>query len=357
MNLVKIIKNKYFNTGLNLKTDSTISTDLSQVQSLLELCPMHKKTPLNSYEKLAKNLNISELWIKNEGERMGLGSFKALGASYVIASHAAREKNKFKQNVQWSSVLSKKVYVTASAGNHGLSVAVGAKLFGAKAVIFLSENVPKAFAKKLEDKGADVIIEGHTYEQSQDAAIKKSKENNWILLSDSTWEGYEDAKDVMEGYLMSPFEAFEEFPGKPTHIFLQAGVGGFAAAVAALARKTYLSYPKIIIVEPTEAPALQASIENGFLTEVNGDVSEMGRLDCKVPSLLALSDLSLTANYFVTLSDDYVQQTLDDLDQEGLTTTPSGGAGYACLKYLRKTKEIELNNDSKVLIFISELDF
>ena len=95
------------------------------------------------------------------------------------------------------------------------------------------------------------------------AAAEAATQNNWTLLSDSTWENYSAGVDVMAGYLIMASEAFEECAVTPTHIFLQAGIGGFPASVAAFARRYYGNEPKIIIVEPTEAPVIQASIAAG----------------------------------------------------------------------------------------------
>ena len=150
-------------------------------QALLERCPVHSATPM---------VNALGLHIKDERGRMGLGSFKALGAAYVIAHEA-----------QLGS-LEGRTYVTASAGNHGMSVAAGAKVFGAKSVIYLSETVPAGFADRLREKGAEVVIEGSDYEASMAGAQAAAEANGWTLLSDSSWNGYFDLPHrLMEGYL------------------------------------------------------------------------------------------------------------------------------------------------------------
>jgi diaminopropionate ammonia-lyase len=158
----------------------------------------------------------------------------------------------------------------------------------------------------------------------------------------------------MAGYLIMASEAFEDCPETPTHIFLQAGIGGFPASVAAFARKFYGNGPKIVVVEPTEAPVIQASIAAGKAVEVQGDVSIMGRLDCKVPSLAALSSLAQTANYCITITDQESKDCLKELADKGLSTSESGGAGYAALKKAIKNNDCELSTDSKVMLILTE---
>ena len=133
----------------------------------------------------------------------------------------------------------------------------------------------------------------------------------------------------MAGYLIMASEAFEECPVTPTHIFLQAGIGGFPASVAAFARRYYGNEPKIIIVEPTEAPVIQASIAAGKAVEVKGEVSIMGRLDCKVPSLAALSSLASTANYCMTITD---QESTDCLTELSIFVYPLFINSSICLR-------------------------
>ena len=354
------VKNPFFKSGMLSDVSKNplmqVSTNVKAVRKLLELCPVAARTPLTSSSLLADNLGIKNLWFKDERERMGLGSFKAIGASFVIASRAAEVVPENSPQEVWANALKGKCFVSASAGNHGLSLAAGARLFGAKAVIYLSKNVPSSFADLIRSYDAEVIIHGDDYDESLQAAIKASSDNDWILLSDSTWEGYHLGVHVMQGYLVAAAEAFEDCPEPPTHIFLQAGVGGFPAAIAALARKFYGDSPLIVIVEPTTAPVLQASIDAGKAVEVKGGVSNMGRLDCKIPSIAALSSLSQTSNYFMTITDEEADQCLSKLSSEGLGTSPSGGAGYAGLIKCVNDKGCEISSDSRVMVFLSEKD-
>lgn len=297
------------------------------VRALLELCPVAAQTPLVSASDLAREWGLSALHIKDERARMGLGSFKALGAAYVIAHEAAATGAS-----DMTRALRGRTYVTASAGNHGLSVAAGARVFGAQAVIFLADTVPESFAQRLRDKGAVVRREGSDYAASMQGAERASREETMTLLSDSSWAGYMDLPwRLMEGYLAMAAEAAEQMPEPPTHIYLQAGVGGLAGAAAAYFRDVWGDAPHIIVVEPEAAPALIDSIRVGRVVDTVGPDSHMGRLDCKTPSAIALRGLSEDADVFVTLGEDEGAAVLAVLERHGLATSSSGGAGLAAV--------------------------
>ncbi|GGE52018.1 pyridoxal-phosphate dependent enzyme [Actibacterium pelagium] len=324
------------------------SVEASKVGALLSRCPAAKETPLVDATGLAP---VAKFWIKDERERMNLGSFKALGAAYVIATHAVAASP-----TPDATTLRGRTYVTASAGNHGMSVAAGAKVFGAQAVVFISETVPETFAERLKAQNATVVRDGADYAASIEAAMKAANANGWTLLSDSSWDGYVDLPHLlMEGYLQMAAEAVTQCDAVPTHIFLQAGVGGMAGAAAAYARKAWGDEPQIIIVEPDAAPALQASISAGKSTFADGPDSIMGRLDCKEPSLIALNGLARDADKFLTLSDDEVLEMLPVLEQHGLSTTASGGAGIAAAMRPDVQEALGIGPESRVLCILSEV--
>ncbi len=339
------LNNPWRGTGLDLEPPLPIA-DATGVAALLAQCPAHAPTPLLDHPDLAAEAGVARLWIKDERARMGLGSFKALGAAHAIARAAAGAV----QGTDWTQALTGQSYVTASAGNHGLSVAAGARLFGAEAIVFLSETVPEAFAERLRAKGARVVRAGATYEASMEAAEAAAATEGWTLLSDSSWPGYTELPlRVMEGYLQLAAEAAQQIDTPPTHILLQAGVGGLAAAVAAHARAVWGETPTIVIVEPDAAPALIESIRTGRITDTQGPVSAMGRLDCKTPSMIALAGLARDADLFVTLSEAAAERGVEILAAHGLATTPSGGAGLAAL-----FAGLDCGPDARVLAILSE---
>ena len=320
------------------------SVDAAAPARLLARCPKSSRTPLVQSKALADRTQVGAVFVKDERARMQLGSFKALGAAYVIACDAEAGR------------ASGQTYVTASAGNHGLSVAAGAAAFGAQAAVFLAASVPEAFAARLRALGADVRRAGETYEESMAAAAEVAQQNGWALLSDSSWPGYVDRpRTLMEGYLALMQEVVDQMPEMPTHIFLQAGVGGLASASAAYARKVWGPEPVIVVVEPDAAPALFASVKAGSPQVTEGPVSAMGRLDCKEPSLIALKGLARDASAFMTITEEEGHSGCDACAEAGLPSTPSGAAGVAGLMAaVSDAADLGLNRSARVLVFLSE---
>ncbi|MGN8157268.1 diaminopropionate ammonia-lyase [Salinisphaera sp. SWV1] len=328
---------------------------------LLAECPAYHQTPLHELASLAVEADWSGLMVKDETQRMGLGSFKALGGAYAVAQLVAEAVENKTGRVPAPSELigdetrriaSSMVFVCASAGNHGLAVAAGADVFGARAIVYLDDTVPEYFAERLRSKGTGVVRGGSVYEQSMEAARRNADSNGWLLVSDSSWPGYTGVPAlVMEGYTVMAEEvraACEASSVWPTHVALQAGVGGMAAAVAAHIRGHWPVQPEIVVVEPDRAACLQASMEAREPTRVQGPISNMSRLDCKDVSLLAFESLKHTADRFITVTDKAAQLAVDRFSTHGLQTTPSGAAGLAGLKAL------DLPATAQPLVFITE---
>lgn len=322
---VDILENPWRGVGLpdeRLAHAPWPSVDATAVAALLARCPAAAETPLVEVPGFGCGL-----WLKDERGRMGLGSFKALGAAYVIACDAVATGAE-----DMGRALEGRTYVTASAGNHGLSVAAGARIFGARAVVYLSETVPEGFAARLRGKGACVRRAGEDYAASMAAAERAAQAGEGVLLSDSSWSGYTALPHrLMEGYLAMAAEIGARMPAPPDVIALQAGVGGMAAAVAAYLRAVWGAGLRIVVVEPDFAPALIGSIRAGQPVVAEGPVSIMGRLDCKVPSLIALKGLARDADAFATVSEREAARVLPALAERGMATTPSGAAGVAAI--------------------------
>lgn len=324
--------------------------------SLLAACPAYAPTPLHDRADLAAGTGIARLWVKDETARMGLGSFKALGGAFAVAQIILDRAGATDPRDPAAVAMAKGLtFVTASAGNHGLSVAAGARVFGAQAAIVLSAAVLEAFADRIRAKGAKVIRVQGSYEDSVAEAARlgaERAEQGWIHLADGSWPGYTAAPAlVMEGYSVLAEEcraALEQGGEWPDHIVLQAGVGGLAAAMAAHVRANWPVQPRITVVEPAAAPCLKRSVAAGTLTRAEGPVSNMGRLDCKDASLLAFECLRTAADDFVTVSDAEAVDAATRLTEAGLATTPSGAAPFAALG------KLGLPASARVLLVVSE---
>ncbi|WP_170410104.1 pyridoxal-phosphate dependent enzyme [Ruegeria atlantica] len=314
-----------------MKNSTTL--DVAKPLALLAACPAYNPSPLET-----RSLQGQSILIKDETNRMGLGAFKALGGVYAVArliearvGHPLEAGAFLDEPVK--TVARTMTFVCASAGNHGMAVAAGARLFGAKARIHLADTVPEDFAVRLRDKGAEVVRSGDDYEASVAAAIGDAEATGAIHLADGSWPGYtEPPRLVMEGYTVIAEEMRTQLQssGKwPSHVYLQAGVGGLAAGIAYMIRSNWAVQPRIIVVEPDAAPCLRDSARAGQIVTVEGPVSNMGRLDCKTPSMLALGILERCADDWVTISDAQALDAVEHARELGFATTPSGAAGLA----------------------------
>lgn len=299
---------------------------------------------------------------KDETARMGLGAFKALGAPYAVARILAEgweaETGEAltparMRDADVRGFAAGHTFVCASAGNHGMGVAAGARDMGARARIHLAATVPSGFADRLRALGADVVRSGEVYEDSVAAAISDAENTGATLLADGTWAGYTRIpKWVMEGYCVIAEElraSFEASGTWPTHVYLQAGVGGLAAAMAHMIRLNWAEQPQLIVVEPEAAACLRASHIAGMPTRGEGPDSNMGRLDCKDASIVAWHVLEGCDVTYETLSEEEAQAATDALAALGMATTPSGAAGYAAL--CKRTVDAA---DCRPLVVISE---
>ncbi len=301
--------------------------------ALLASCPAYAATPLGENAALSA-LGHGHVLLKDETARMRLGSFKALGGTYAIAQmiqDASGATDLLSDAARASAA--QMTFITASAGNHGLSVAAGARIFGAQARIVLDSTVPASFAARITAMGAEVIRVPGGYADAVAHAIRTANDNDWLLLADGSWPGYEARPAlIMEGYTVLAEECRQQFAATgdwPTHVFLQAGVGGLAAAVAGHIRAFWDVQPVITVVEPDRAPCLKLSAAAGHPVTATGAQSNMGRLDCKDVSLLAFDALRLDADHFVTITDAQAEAAVALFAQAGVATTPSGAASLA----------------------------
>lgn len=312
--------------------------------AMLARCPVYEATPLTSLPALAGELGIAALSVKDETQRMRLGSFKALGGVFAVAQMIEDASGGADlAGEQARQTAATMTFITASAGNHGLSVAAGARIFGARAIIVLSQAVPEGFAERIRRTGAEVVRVDGSYEDSVRHAIDAAERNGWLHLADGSWPGYTERPAlVMEGYSVLAEEcrrAFEADGSWPTHVLLQAGVGGFAGAIAAHIREYWAKQPQIIVVEPDAAPCLLASVKAGEPVRADGPASNMGRLDCKDASLIAFEALREDADRFVTVTDEDAARVAARFTRHGIVTTPSGAATLAALEDLRPGAE------------------
>jgi len=259
----------------------------------------YNSTPLLQLNKLSKELNLNKIYYKDESKRFDLKSFKALGGAYAV-----EKITKGNKDITVS---------TATAGNHGRSVAWGAKRLGLKCKIFISEYVSDARGKAMQALGADVVKVKGNYENSLVECIKQSTENGWQIVQDVAWKNYMLVPTLtMAGYSVMMKEIVDQINNDEiTHIFLQAGVGGMAGAMVAGAARYLKNIPKMIVVEPDSAACVMKSIKTGKIEKVNiTRESLMGGMSCGEPSLVPWRILKKSINNCISLPDDDIGKAM-----------------------------------------------
>jgi len=307
----------------------------------------YQPTPLESLNKLCKELGLKNIFYKDESKRFGLKSFKALGGAYAV-----EKITKGRKDITVS---------TATAGNHGKSVAWGAKNLGLNCKIFISENVSDNRAAEMRNLNAEVTRVKGNYENSLNFCKEESKKNNWEIIQDVAWPDYELVpKLTMAGYSTMIKEISVQTNEYISHIFLQAGVGGMAAGLVAGVANYFKRVPKIIIVEPENANCVMKSIENNIPTRVDiKKESIMGGMSCGEVSLVPWQILKNSVNSCVSVSDKFVSQTvamladkvLSDISIEGGECSTPGITSLISCCINEETKcALEINKNSNILL-------
>lgn len=283
-----------------------------------EQIPGYEMTPLKRLPHLSSRLGLGSIWVKDESARMRLNSFKALGSSYAIyrlvcqalGLHKLAYEDLVSEEIR--SRLGETTFTSATDGNHGKGLAWAARKLRFPCVIYVHRKTTKARIDAITEYGADVRIVDGNYDDAVRQCEEDAQYNGWQVVSDTSWPGYEDVpRWVMQGYTTMLAEAQEQLAAqgliKPTHVFVQAGVGAFAAAVVAFYTKLFgKEAPRFVVVEPRSAACLYHSlqVDDGQPHTVVGDLNTiMAGLACGVPSPLAWKVLRKHADYVVTVPD------------------------------------------------------
>ena len=314
----------------------------------------YSPTPLISLNKLSTRLKLNKIFYKDESKRFHLKSFKALGGAYAV-----EKITKGNKNITIS---------TATAGNHGRSVAWGSQKLGLKCKIFISDYVSENRAEVMRGFGADVIRVKGNYEDSLNECVKQSKKSNWQIVQDVAWKDYMLVpKLTMAGYSVMMKEISDQINDlKISHVILQAGVGGMAAAMVAGIAKYFNHIPQIIIVEPESAACVLESIKTEKIEKISiKKESLMGGMSCGEVSLVPWQILKNSVNHCVTVSDDCVSKTIkllanSEFSEEkivgGECSTPGIISLIGLSNNLETRRKINLDENSNVLLFGCEGD-
>ena len=303
-----------------------VSTDcfgLEQAQTVRRFhqsFPEYSVTPLVELKSLAEELGVSNIFVKDESYRFGLNAFKVLGGSYAIAREIGTRMGISEEELTLARLLQPDVqarlgqlrFVTATDGNHGRGVAWTAKRLGHRAVVFMPKGTAAERLENIRKLGAEASITDCNYDDSVRLARQYAVEHEGIVVQDASWEGYHNVPlHIMHGYTTMGAEIVEQLAAygdqAPTHVFLQAGVGAMAGAVAGFIADYYKeARPVITIVEPTKADCLYrtALANDGKLHIVDGALdSIMAGLCCGEPCSIGWQQLAAYADNFVAVPD------------------------------------------------------
>ena len=350
---------------------------LAQARDAISSWPGYAPTSLLRLDGLADALGIKALYYKQEGERFGLASFKPLGGAYAVLRRLQaeiRERLNVETNVgdilagKFSDLAAGVTVTAATDGNHGRSVAWGARMFGCRCVIFINEAVSIGRERAIAAYGAEVRRNPGSYDDAVRTTFETARSEGWHVVPDTTdGETFEAPRDVTQGYAVMAAEAIEQLPADvvPSHIFLQAGVGGMAAATCAQFWQSYGDRrPTSIIVEPEQSACWFHSLQNRRPTVISGDIdSVMAGLACGEISTLAWDILEPGAAWAMTVQDGAAEDCMRLLADSRHGDAPmvageSGVAGLVGLIALAGDKEARsragLTETSSVIVFGTE---
>ncbi len=350
----EFIENKNFSFDKNKILDLLSKKDIDEAYSSISSWNGYSPTPLIELNKLSNELNLNKIFYKDESKRFDLKSFKALGGAYAV-----EKVSKGNDNI---------VVATATAGNHGRSVAWGARRLGIKCKIFISEFVSDARGQAMADLGADVIKVKGNYEKSLIECIKQSTENNWQIVQDVAWKDYMIVpKYTMAGYTVMMREIVDQInQNQISHVILQAGVGGMAAAMIAGIARYLESIPVTIVVEPDSAACVLESIKTGRIEKIDiKRESLMGGMSCGEVSLVPWEILKNSVRYCISLPDDDIAKTMkllgnaifsDEKIIAGENSAPGVISLIASCEDEKIKDKLGLNKNSNILLIGCEGD-
>ena len=342
------LENKYFKFDRDQIFSVLSKNEIDSAYKVISNWENYSSTPLENLNKLSFELGLKKIFYKDESKRFNLKSFKALGGAYAVEKISQNKKNI--------------TVSTATAGNHGRSVAWGAKRLGLNCKIFISEFVSESRAEAMRGFGAEVFRVKGNYDNSLKECIKQSNINDWEIIQDVAWEGYElIPKLTMAGYAVMMKEISDQInKNEISHVFLQAGVGGMAAAMIAGCARYLENFPKIIIVEPESADCVLKAVENNKIVTLDiKKESLMGGMSCGEVSTIPWKIINNNCNFCISIPDDKISDTIKLLANSSLSenkliggecATPGIISLIASCNNIRLREKLNLDKNSQVLL-------
>ncbi|MFC0187255.1 diaminopropionate ammonia-lyase [Fictibacillus aquaticus] len=359
--------------------------DIQDVHQFQSTHSLYAKTPLVRLSNLAASLGFQDVFVKDESHRFGLNAFKVLGGIYAVGRYLAEKLGRDIETLSFGELRSPEAreltgeitFISATDGNHGRGVAWAARELGHKSVIYMPKGSSVRRLQAIRDEGAEADITEYNYDDSVRIAASHAQANGWIIIQDTSWEGYEKVPLwIMQGYATLAKEAAEQMlehtAEPPTHVFLQAGVGSFAASVAAYLVQHYKeNTPKVVLAEPHQADCFYRSFTSdgdGFQV-VTGDMNTiMAGLACGEPNPRAWEILRHCCEASFSCDDRISALGMRILgnplkEDTRIISGESGSVTTGLLYQLAKNKslieiktELELNENSRILVINTEGD-
>lgn len=343
--------------------------------------PVYEATPLLELKNTAKELGLKSIYVKDESYRFGLNAFKVLGGSYAIGNYMAGRLGKRIEDLPYETLISDEVrrelgditFVTATDGNHGRGVAWTAKQLKQHSVVYMPGGSSPERLANIQAEGADASITDMNYDEAVRLANRQAKEKAWVMVQDTAWEGYEDIPGwIMQGYGTMGYEAYTQMKEVPTHIFLQAGVGSMAGAIAGFFASVYgEKRPIITIVEPNKADCIfqTAEADDGKLKFTTGAMNTiMAGLACGEPCSIGYQVLKDYADNFISCPDYAAAQGMRLLGNpmagdSRVISGESGASAFGCVAEIMRDPalahlkdKLKLDEHARVLFFSTEGD-
>ncbi|WNF38714.1 diaminopropionate ammonia-lyase [Bacillaceae bacterium IKA-2] len=381
---IKWVKNRFYCSEHNHEELSVFQKE--KIVKVHEFQKSHQSftvTPLHRLKNLADFLDVGEIRVKDESFRFGLNAFKVMGGIYAIAKYLADSLGKDIEELSFDSLKNHKeqlgdlTFISATDGNHGRGVAWAARELGHKSIIYMPKGSSPHRLEAIRAEGAKADITELNYDDSVRMCAKLREENGWIMVQDTAWEGYDEIPLwIMQGYGAMAKEIVEQLEAEagpqPTHIFLQAGVGSFAGAIAAYMVEYYRDNPPVIVVvESDQADCYFRSFssEQGKLTTVTGDMDTiMAGLACGEPNTRAFRILRQYATATFSCDDKIAALGMRIYGNpiKGDPSVISGESGAVTLGLLHELRnnnfystisdELSLDSNSNVILINTEGD-
>jgi diaminopropionate ammonia-lyase len=384
VNQIKWISNQRKNGGKVSSIDKFTTAEIAKVMDFHRSFAEYSPTPIRKLDGLANSLGLSGFYVKDESYRFGLNAFKVLGGLYAIGRYLADRLGMDIADLSFEKLnspdirkkLGEVTFVTATDGNHGRGVAWAAAHLGQKSVVYMPKGSAEERLINIQREGAEASITDLNYDDAVRLAASKAKEYGWVVIQDTAWEGYIDIPLwIMQGYATMAMEAYQqlmEYREKPTHVFLQAGVGSLAAAVQAVLVNVYPDAPpKVIIVEPNSADCIYRSFKanDGQAKFVGGDMSTiMAGLACGEPNIIGWEILKNYSQMGISCPDWVAARGMrilgNPIGNDARVVSGESGAVTTGIVSLLMTRpeladarnELGLDESSRVLVFSTEGD-